>query len=68
MNKKLMLIGTGVFIAATLLVGVLWGWVGALAFVIALSLFSLIVLARSASLKAYLKTGSRQSMLSSNPL
>jgi hypothetical protein len=68
MNKQLILLGGGIFIATTLLVGVLWGWVSALAFVIGLSLFALIVLARAASLKFYLKTLSRRTMLSTDPL
>ena len=68
MNKQLILISGVLFIAATLLIGVLWGWVSALAFVIGLSLLALIVLARGASLQPYLKTFSQQTMLTSNPL
>jgi hypothetical protein len=68
MNNQSILIGGGIFIAATLLVGVLWGWLSALAFVIGLSLFALIVLAREALLRPYLKTFSRKTMLTSNPL
>jgi hypothetical protein len=68
MNKQLILLAGVIGMTVTLLVGVVWGWVSALAFVIGLSLFALIVLARGASLKLYLKTFSRRSMLSTNPL
>lgn len=56
MNKQLILLAGAIGMTVTLLVGAVWGWVSALAFVIGLSLFALIVLARAASLKLYLKT------------
>ena len=67
MNKRLILIGGGIFIAVTLLIGLLWGWVSVLAFLIGLSLFALIVLGRYALLKLYLKTYSLRTVLYTNP-
>ena len=67
MDKQLILIGGGIFIAVTLLIGVLWGWVSVLAFLIGLPLFALIVLGRYALLKMYLKTFSLRTVLYTNP-
>lgn len=68
MNKLALVIGGAIFIAEALLVEVFWGWLGTLAFVIGLCLFALIVLARGALLRPYLKTFSRKTMLTTNPL
>lgn len=67
MDKQLILIGGGIFIAVTLLIGVLWGWVSVLAFLIGLSLFTLMVLGRYVLLKLYLKTFSLRTVLYTNP-
>jgi len=67
MNKRLILLGVAIFLALTLLIGVAWDWVSALAFAIGLSLFALIVLGRMALLKFYLKTYSLRTILYTNP-
>jgi hypothetical protein len=67
MNKQLILIGGGIFIAVALLVGILWGWAGAIAFLVGLPLIALIVFGRYALLKFYLKTFSLRTVLYTNP-
>jgi hypothetical protein len=51
MNKRLILLIGGILLVVTFLVGTIWGWVAALAFLIGVFLITLIVLARYASLK-----------------
>ena len=67
MNKQLIFIAGGIFIAVTLLIGVVWGWVSVLAFLIGLSLLACVVLGRYALLKLYLKRYSLQTVLYTNP-
>ena len=67
MNKRLILIGGGIFIGITLLIGVVWDWVSVLAFLIGISLLASIVLGRYALLKLYLKRYSLQTVLYTNP-
>ena len=53
MNKRLILLIGGILLVVTFLVGTIWGWVAALAFLIGVFLITLIVLAKYASLKLF---------------
>lgn len=63
MNKRFILILTGM-----LLVGVIWGWFTALAYLIGIVLVTFIMLGRYALLKFYLKTYSLRTRLYTNPI
>ena len=64
MNKRLILIVGGILLVGTFLVGVVWGWVTVLGYLIGVFLVTLIVLGRYALLKNYpLRT-----ILYSNPI
>ena len=67
MNKQLILIVGGILLAVMLLVGMLWGWVTVFAYLVGILLVTLIVWARYALLKFYLKTYSLRTILYTNP-
>jgi hypothetical protein len=67
MNKQLILIVGGILLVGTFLVGAIWGWVTVLAYLVGLSLVTLIVLTRYVLLKFYLKTYSLRTILYTNP-
>lgn len=66
--KQLILIIGGILLVGTLLVGMIWGWVTVVAYLIGLFLVTLVVWGRYALLKLYLKTYSLRTQLYTSPI